>query len=149
MKTLPVRLRRIFLLLLISGLAAACAGKDKAEATPKNMTEQLRQEILNTVADKDRANKAAALAENLRYIFVDAHAQSKKDIEAFHSLQANYDTTDAEYNAFFDGINTRGKERQKRVLAIHEKMKALLTAKEWTKLEDVREDALKIDLKLL
>ncbi len=71
MKTLVVHLRRIFLLLLITGLVA-CAGKDKAEATPKNMTEQLRQEILSTVADKDRANKAAALAENLRYIFVDA-----------------------------------------------------------------------------
>ena len=148
MKTLVVNLRRIFLLLLITGLVA-CAGKDKAEATPKNMTEQLRQEILNTVADKDRANKAAALAENLRHVFVDASEQSKKDIEAFHSLQANYDSTDAEYNAFFDGVNTRGKERQKRVLDIHENMKAQLTANEWAKLEDAREDALKLDLKLL
>ena len=148
MKTLAVHLRRILLLLLITGLVA-CAGKDKVEATPDNMTEQLRQEILNTVADKDRANKAAALAENLRYIFVDAHEQSKKDIEAFHLLQAKYDTTDAEFNAFFDGINARGKERQKRVLAINEEMKAQLTASEWAKLEDVREDALKIDLKQL
>ena len=148
MKKLAVHLRRIFLLLLITGLVA-CAGKDKAEATPDNMTEQLRQEILSTVADKDRANKAAALAENLRYIFVDADEQSKKDIEAFHSLQANYETTDAEFNAFFDGINTRGKERQKRVLDVHEKMKAQLTASEWAKLEDAREDALKVDLKQL
>lgn len=148
MESLAIIFRRIFLLLLITGLAA-CAGKDKAEATPKNMTEQFREEILNTVADKDRANKAAALAENLRHIFVDAHAQSKKDIEAFHSLQDNYETTDAEFNAFFDGINRRGKERQKRVLAINEEMKAQLTASEWAKLEDVREEALKIDLKQL
>ena len=148
MKSLAIVFRRIFLLLLITGIAA-CAGKDKAEATPDNVTEQLRQEILNTVADKDRANKAAALAESLRHVFVDAYEQSKKDIEAFHSLQANYETTDAEFNAFFDGINTRGKERQKRVLAIHEEMKAQLTASEWAKLEDAREDALKVDLKLL
>ncbi len=148
MKTIAVHLRRIIWLLLITSLVA-CAGKDKEEATPKNMTEQLRQEILNTVADKDRANKAAALAESLRYIFVDAHEQLKKDIETYRSLDANFDSTDADFKAYFDSMNERGKERQDRVLAIHEAMKSLLTAKEWQQLEDARKKALATDLKLL
>lgn len=148
MKTIAVHLRRIIWLLLITSLVA-CAGKDKAEATPDNMTEQLRQEILNTVADKDRANKAAALAESLRYIFVDAHEQLKKDIETYRTLDANFDSTDADFKSYFDSMNARGKERQDRVLAINEAMKSLLTAKEWQQLEDARKKALETDLKLL
>lgn len=148
MKTLPIVFRRIFLLLLITGLAA-CAGKDKAEATPDNMTEQLRQEILNTVADADRANEAAELAAQLRQIFVDSQAQSKKDIEMFHSIISNMDSADADFNTFFDDMNARSKKRQLKVLNIHEKMKSLITAKEWQQLEDAREKALKADLKLL
>ena len=148
MKKLPIVLRPIFLLLLITGLAA-CAGKDKVEATPENMTEGLRQEILNIVNDTGRANQAAELADQLRQIFVDAQTQSKVDVDDFHALSHNFDATDAEFNAFFDGINSRGKERQSRVLKVHEKMKSLLTAKEWAQLEDAREDALKVDLKLL
>ena len=144
----PIVLRRLFLLLLVTGLAA-CAGKDKAEATSENMTEGLRQEILKIVSDADRANQAAELADQLKQTFVDAHAQSKIDVEDFHALNRNFDTTDAEFNAFFDGINSRGRERQSRVLVIHEKMKGLLTDKEWAQLQDAREDALKVDLKLL
>ena len=148
MKLSPTINRLILLVLLAVGVAA-CAGKNKVEPTPENMTEQLRQEILNIVSDPVRANQAAELTTQLKQIFVDAHAQSKEDIETFRSLKANFDATDAEFNAFFDGINSRGKERQSRVLAINIKMKNLLTAKEWAQLEDARKDALEVDLKLL
>ena len=50
MNKFPIVLRRIFLLLLITGLAA-CAGKDKQEKTPDHVTGQLSQEILKTVTD--------------------------------------------------------------------------------------------------
>ena len=148
MKLSPTINRLILLVLLAAGMVA-CAGKDKVEATPENMTEQFRQEILKIVSDADRAKQAAELADQLKQIFVDSHAQLKVDIDAFHALNRNFDTTDAEYNTFFDGINSRGQERQSRVLNIHEKMKGLLTAKEWAQLEDTREDALNVDLKLL
>lgn len=148
MKKSPIVLRRILLLLLITGLAA-CAGKDKDEATPDNMTEQLRQEIIKVVADTDRANEAAELAAHLRQIFVDAQVHEKKDIENFRALNVDFDSTDAELNAFFDGINARGNERQRKVLAIHEKMKTLITAEEWDQLDDARKKALETDLKLL
>ena len=148
MKSSPT-INRLILLVLLAVAMVACAGKDKVDATPENMTEQFRQEVLKTVSDTDRANQAAELAGQLKQIFVDAHAQSKVDIDNFHALNRNFDTTDAELNAFFGGMNSRGKERQSRVLNIHEKMKGLLTAKEWAQLEDAREDALKVDIKLL
>ena len=148
MKLFPAINRLILLVLLTAGIVA-CAGKDKVEATPENMTEQFRQEILKIVSDADRAKQAAELADQLKQIFVDSHAQSKVDVDDFHALSRNFDTTDAEFNAFFDGINSRGKQRQSRVLDIHEKMKGLLTAKEWAQLEDARGDALKVDIKLL
>lgn len=146
---LSLTVNRLILLVLLAAGMAACAGKDKVEATPENMTEQLREEILNIVRDVDRASQAAELTDQLKQIFVDAHAQSKVDIDDFHALNRNFDATDAGFNAFFDGINSRGRERQSRVLKIHVKMKSLLTAKEWAQLEDAREDALKVDIKLL
>jgi len=148
MKKLPIVFRRIFLLLLITGLAA-CAGKDKQEKTPDHVTDQLRQEILKTVTDPERASQAAALAESLKQIFAESDKQYKTDFETFQSINANFDTTDAELQAFFDRINSQAKNRQARVLAIHEKMRTLLTAEEWKQLNDAREDALKVDLKLL
>jgi len=148
MKTIKTSCQRFFLLLLITGITA-CAGKDKVEVAPDNMTEQLRQEIIKVVADTDRANEAAELAAHLRQIFVDAQVQEKKDIENFRSLNVDFDSTDAELNAFFDGINARGNERQRKVLAIHEKMKTLITAEEWDQLDDARKKALETDLKLL
>lgn len=148
MKTLPIVLRRIFLLLLITGLVA-CAGKDKQEKTPDHVTGQLHQEILKTVTDPERTSQAAALAESLKQIFAESDKQYKTDFETFQSINANFDTTDAELQAFFDRINSQAKNRQARVLAIHEKMRTLLTAEEWKKLNDAREDALKVDLKLL
>ena len=148
MKKLPIVFRRIFLLLLITGLAA-CAGKDKQEKTPDHVTDQLRQEILKTVTDPERASQAASLAESLKQIFAESDKQYKTDFETFQSINANFDATDAELQDFFDRINSQAKNRQARVLAIHEKMRTLLTAEEWKQLNDAREDALKVDLKLL
>lgn len=148
MKKSPIVLRRIFLLLLITGLAA-CAGKDKQEKTPDHVTGQLHQEILKTVTDPERTSQAASLAESLKQIFAESDKQYKTDFETFQSINANFDATDAELQAFFDRINSQAKNRQARVLAIHEKMRTLLTAEEWKQLNDAREDALKVDLKLL
>ena len=136
------------MLLLITGLAA-CAGKDKQEKTPDRVTGQLHQEILKTVTDPERTSQAASLAESLKQIFAESDKQYKTDFETFQSINANFDTTDAELQAFFDRINSQAKNRQARVLAIHEKMRTLLTAEEWKQLNDAREDALKVDLKLL
>ena len=134
--------------MLILGLSA-CAGKDKKEEIPDQMTEQFRQEILNTVDDPDRADKAAKLADKLRLLFVDAEKQHIKDFDTFRSLNANYDAKETAFQGFFMNMNNQARARQKRVLEIHAKMQKLLTADEWKKLEDVREDALKIDLKTL
>jgi hypothetical protein len=135
-------------LVLILGLSA-CAGKDKKEDTPDQMTEQFRQEIYSTVADPERANKAAKLADKLRELFVDAEQQYKKDFDTFRSLNANYDAKETAFQGFFMNMNNQARARQKRVLEVHAKMQKLLTAEEWGKLEDARKKALKVDLKQL
>ena len=135
-------------LILITGLAA-CAGKDKKEDTPDQMTEQFRQEILSTVDDPDRADKAAKLADRLRQLFIDAEKQYTKDFQTFRSLNANYDAKETAFQGFFMNMNNQARARQKRVLEIHAKMQKVLTADEWQQLNKAREDALKTNLKLL
>jgi len=135
-------------LLLVLGLSA-CAGKDKKEDTPDQMTEQFRQEILNTVADPERADRAAKLAGKLRELFVAAEKQYNKDFETFRSLNANYSAKETAFQGFFMNMNNQARARQKRVLEIHAKMQKILTAEEWQQLDDARKNALKTDLKLL
>lgn len=135
-------------LMLALGLSA-CAGKDKKDDTPDQMTEQFRLEILNTVADPDRAEKAAKLADQLKALFVDAEKQNKKDFETFRSLNANFDARETAFQGFFMNMNNQARARQKRVLEIHAKMQKVLTAEEWEQLEDARKKALKADLKHL
>ena len=135
-------------LILVLGLSA-CAGRDTKEDTPDQMTVQFRQEILSTVTDPERADKAARLANKLRELFVDAEQQYKKDFETFRSLNANYDAKETAFQGFFMNMNNQARARQKRVLEVHVKMQKLLTAEEWEKLEDARKKALKVDLKQL
>ena len=135
-------------LILLLGLSA-CAGKDKKEDAPDQITEQFRQEILSTVSDPDRADKAAKLAGQLRTLFEDAEQQYKRDFDTFRSLNANYDAKKTAFQGFFMNMNTQARARQKRVLEIHAKMQKVLTAQEWEQLEDARKKALKTNLKLL
>jgi hypothetical protein len=138
----------MLVLILAVGLTA-CAGKDKQDPTPDQVTGQLRQEILSTVDDPARAEDAAVLAEQLRQLFIAAQSQIKVDMKAYDSMNADYNSTQAQFDAFFDGVNTRAEDRQNKVVTIHSKMQALLTAEEWKQLKHARKDALKTDLKLL
>ena len=145
MNTLRPFIRLAALSMLALGLSA-CAGKDRKEDTPDPMTEQFRQEILETVSDPERARKAAKLADRLRLLFVDAEKQHKKDFETFRSLNANYDTKESAFQGLFMNMNNQARARQKRVLEIHAKMHKLLTEEEWEQLDKEREKALKKDL---
>jgi hypothetical protein len=138
----------MLILILAVGLTA-CAGKDKKDPTPDQVTGQLRQEILSTVSDPARAEDAAALAEQLRQLFVAAQSQVKDDMKTYDSMNADFNSTRAQFETFFDGVNTRAQARQDKVVAIHSKMQALLTAEEWKQLKHARKKALKTDLKLL
>ena len=148
MKVLNASRQLALLLILALGLSA-CAGKDKKEQTPDAMTEQFRKEILQTVSDSDRAQKAAKLADRLRLLFVDAEKQYKKDFETFRSLNANYDTRESAFQGLFMNMNNQARARQNRVLEIHAKMQKLLTAEEWEQLEKARKKALKVELEYM
>ena len=141
--------RHVVLLVILSLGLSACAGKDKKDKTPDAMTEQFRQEILESVEDPERAEKAAKLAGQLRELFAEAERQSRKDFDTFRSLNANYDTKKSSFQGFFMNMNNQARARQKRVLEIHAKMQKLLTAEEWETLEKAREEALKVDLKYM
>lgn len=141
--------RQVAMVLLLALGLSACAGKDRTVDTPDQMTEQFRQEILNTVTDPERAEKVAKLADRLRELFADAEKQHKKDFETFRSLNANYDARESAFQGFFMTMNNQARARQKRVLEIHAKMQKLLTANEWDALEKAREKALKVDLKYM
>ncbi|MEH6588918.1 MAG: hypothetical protein V7746_01610 [Halioglobus sp.] len=145
----PIGTFRLALVLTLGLGLTACAGKDKASETPDQLTEQYRQEILSTVGDSDRAEPAAALAEQLRLVFVEEQRQLQVDMKTFQSMNVDFNATEAQFQAFFEGLNARIEARQGQVVGIHSQLQALLTADEWKQLKHARKDALEIDLGLL
>ena len=141
--------RHLLLPVILSIGLSACAGKDRNDETPDAMTEQFREEILESVQDPERAEKAVKLAVQLRQLFIEAEKQFKKDFDTFRSLNANYDAKKSSFQGLFMNMNNQARARQKRVLEIHAKMQKLLTAEEWDKLEKARKNALEVDLKYM
>ena len=144
-----IEYRLIALALMLALGLSACVGKDKPDQSPDQMTEQYRQEILNTVADPERAEKALKLAGQLRDLYAEAEQQYKKDFETFRSLNANYDARKSAFQGFFMNMNNQARARQKHVLKLHAKLQELLTAEEWEALENTRKDAIKVELKYM
>jgi hypothetical protein len=137
MQTESAYRRAAFLLLLSLGLSA-CVGQEKQQEAPDRMTERFRQEILSAVEDPERAKKAAKLADQLRQLSIEADRQYRKDNGTLRSLNANYDAKESAFQGLFMNMNNQAKVRQKRVLEIHAKMRKLLTADEWEKLNLAR-----------
>ncbi|MEH6571229.1 MAG: hypothetical protein V7709_19265 [Halioglobus sp.] len=145
----PIRVYRLALVLMLGLGLSACAGKDKESETPEQLMDLFRQEILSTVGDADRAEQALALAEQLEQGFVATQSQLQVDMETVRSMNADFNATETQFQAFFEGLNAQAGTRQNQAVAIHSKMQALLTADEWKQLKHARNDALQTVLKLL
>ena len=131
-----------FLAVALIGLClAACAGKEEKTATPGDpVSEEMQREIMDIVDDKDRAEQAVELSNQLRGLLADGVAHVERAIDELHALNLDYDTTEAELRAFFAKFDADTLARQKQALEIDGRMKSLLTAEEWAELTKARKN---------
>ncbi len=114
----------VLLFAVIVSAIAGCAGKDNVSPVDveKQAFEDLRSEIREVIDDPAREAEAIALVESL----VDELDSLREKISArrkrVSQLNADYDTTRADFEAFFDQVD---KEIQSNKRQVSEKQRAL------------------------
>ena len=121
-----------------------CAGKD--EVAPADIENQafddLRTEIRDVIDDPARAAEAVAqvdaLVKELDEL-LERVAERKKRIR---QLNADYDTSRAEFEAFFEKVNMAIRSNRQRVGDSHSALRASTTAEEWSQISKARTKAM-------
>ena len=143
---------RLTLLCIAVALFTACSDSKQTSPetiTPAKITAKMHQEIKSIITDPARAQQVISLSDQLNIIIVEAVQERDKKSAMIRSMNANYDTTKAEFETLLNTINAKEKQRYMKVLAINTEMKKILTSQEWKQLHDIREEILKKDIKLL
>jgi hypothetical protein len=113
----------ILALLLIFGVGGGVFGE--------LMTEYAKDPVKDTVVEEDRREQALDELKSLEKAVKELNKGVSKDIEAFHKLVEDYDSTPADFDSMFSSAITR---REQEVSAIWERRNALLAhirADEW------------------
>ena len=117
-----------------------CAGKGDVAPVEveKQAFEDLRTEIREVIDDPARAAEAIALAKELDELR-ERVADRKKRIR---QLNADYDTSRTEFEAFFEKVNVEIRSNRQRAADSHRALRASTTAEEWSQISKARTKAM-------
>lgn len=135
------------MLLLGLGLATATiAGCRATERSPReaaaNAFTDLRREIQAEVADPSRRAELLSLTDEFEKLLEEAAVSRSKTETRIAALNANYDSTEAQFVATLAQARESTRVRQERLLEIQSRAKGILTAPEWKNLGKFRTIAL-------
>ena len=141
------RVLRLTMLLVVLGLAAATiAGCAATERSPReaatNAFTDLRREIEAQVADPSRRAELLSLSDEFEKLLDEAVASRSETEARIMALNADYDSTEAEFAATLAKVRESTRARQERLLEIQSRAKGILTAREWNNLGKFRALAL-------
>lgn len=88
------------------------------------------------VKNPDTAKQVNAVMGEMIAEIKSAREQHRQSHRALYELNANYTATPEEFTKILDELNTNRMRSSARMLGLRFKMKALLTAEEWTGLSD-------------
>ena len=130
----------IMLVFAVSG----CAGKnDLSPIDVENQAfEDFRTEIRNAIDDPERETKAIAIADGLREELASLRGKKEKRQNEFKTLNANYDTTRAEFDAVIKTTNDEIRMNQKRIFQKRDDFIAITTPEEWIQISEARTEAI-------
>lgn len=140
------------LMVILSLLAMAIAGcGGKSNVSPVDHEQQafddLRAEIRIAINDEERAAKAIAIVDELAEELESLRRKKTERREHNRKLNANYDTTRAEFDAFVNVSNVEIRLNQQRILEIRGAFIAITTPEEWNQISDARTEAIKAAIK--
>ena len=128
---------------------AGCGGKDVVLPVDveNEAFEDLRSEIREAIDDPARETEAIALVDNLadelRALRDKISARKMRTKE----LNANYDTSRADFDVFFEQVNSEIRSNQQRVTKNHRALLAITTPEEWSQISKARSKAMSAAIK--
>jgi len=135
-------------MLVISSLLAilfvGCAGQGGVNLVDveKQAFDDLRSEIRIAINDAERETKAIALVDELAEELESLRSLKTNSREQGRKLNANYDTTRAEFDAFISASNVDIRLTQQRILEKRVAFIAITTLEEWNQIFSARTNAI-------
>jgi len=145
------RHQSVWLLIAVVAAFAGCGGKDAVAPVDieKQAWEDLRSEVRETISDPQREAEAIKLVDALAEDLNAFREVLTKRHERVRELNANYDTTRAEFDAFLKQVSTEIQASQQRVSKKHRAFLAVTTPEEWSQLSKVRSKAMTAAVKFM
>lgn len=143
-------MKRLMVILSLLAIAiAGCAGKSNVSPVDheKQAFDDLRAEIHIAISDEEREAQAIALVDELAEELESLRRKKAKKQEHGRKLNANYDTTRTEFDAFISASNVEIRLNQQRILEIRGAFIAITTPEEWNQIFDARTEAIKAAIK--
>lgn len=111
---------------------AGCAGKDDVAPVDveKQAFEDLRDDIRNAVTHPAREAEAIRLVGVLEQDLADLRASVTARKKRAKELNADYDTSRADFEAFLSGVESEVRDNRRRVSETHQAFLANVTAEE-------------------
>ena len=153
---MPVTIKRNQPLWLLIAIAIAiaivgCGGKDSVAPIDVEIQawEDLRVEVREVISDPVREAEAVKLVDALAEDVSAFREIVTKRHKRVRELNADYDTTRAEFDAFLKQINFEIQASQQRVSTTRQAFVAITTADEWSELSKVRSKAVTATIKTM
>ncbi len=133
--------------LLIAAIAfsfAGCAGKDKMSPVDVEYQafDDLRSEIREVIDDPAREKEAIAMLEALTEDLETLRVSVSERRQQFRELNANYDATRAEFEAFFDQVDRQIQSNKRQVSEKNRALFAIITPDERSAISKVHSKAM-------
>ncbi len=121
-----------------------CAGKDDVAPVDveKQAFEDLRTEIREVIDDPAREAKVIAQVDALVKELDELRERVADRKKRIRQLNADYDTSRAEFEAFFEKVNMEIRSNRQRVGDSHSALRASTTAEEWSQISKARTKAM-------
>ena len=151
---MPVIFKRYqpaWLIIAITFAFAGCGGKDAVAPVDveKQAWEDLRNEVRETITSPERESEVIALVDILERDLSIFRSVVDERINRVRQLNANYDTTRAEFERFLTEISKEAQLQRKRVGQSHAALVSFTTADEWAQVSKASTKAMKSTVKTM
>lgn len=129
---------------LLAMLFVGCAGQGGVNLADveKQAFDDLRSEIRIAINDAERETKAITLVDELSEELESLRSLKTISREQGRRLNANYDTTRAEFDVFISASNVEIRLTQQRILEKRVAFIAITTLEEWNQIFNARTNAI-------
>ena len=111
--------------------------------------EDLREQVLSTIHDQERADAMLASVDQLDRLLVESAELLAEAAQQERALFIDYDSTPEDFEGLFSEASLKRQNLQEDMLDVHLEFKAMATAEEWSSILPVHANAVSMRIESL